>query len=228
MVHLSNETLSELLDGSPAPGVQEHLASCTVCQGELEGLRRMRTQLRDLPLLDPPPDLWSRIEERLPYGGAGRRLGRPGRVALRVAAMAAVFVIGLALGQAFQRGESGSELAQPLAGVSPAVSEVSEPGTPASLGEQMAEVRRLAAEYDAALMVLQRMAEGRGTSDPSPLVRQRLANLEALVAASRAALATDPADPELNSYLFTAMAERDALVRQLNSASGSQSNVVWR
>lgn len=228
MVHLSNETLSELLDGSPAPGVQEHLASCEVCQGELEVLRRMRTQLRDLPQLDPPPDLWSRIEERLPYGRERRWQVRPGAVALRVAAMAATFVIGLALGQALQRGESVSDEPQAVAGVPVAVGEVSETGTQVSLGEQMAEVRRLAAEYDAALMVLQRMAERRGTSDPSPLVRQRLAALEALMEASRAALATDPADPELNSYLFTAMAERDALVRQLNSASGSQSSVVWR
>jgi hypothetical protein len=228
MVHLNNETLSELLDGSPAPGVQEHLASCSVCQGELELLRRMRTQLRELPQLDPPPDLWSRIEERLPYGRERRWPGRPGRVALRVAAMAAVFVIGLALGQAFQRGDSAGDVAQPVAGVPATVSEVGAPGTPASLGDAMAEVRRLAAEYDAALRTLQRMAEGRGATDASPLARQRLANLEALVEASRAALATDPADPVLNTYLFTAVAERDALVRQLTSASGSGSGVVWR
>jgi hypothetical protein len=228
MVHLSNETLSELLDGSPAPGVQEHLVSCTVCQGELEVLRRMRTQLRDLPQLDPPPDLWSRIEERLPYGRERRWLSRPGPVALRVAAMAAVFVIGLALGQAFQRGERGSDVAQPVAGAPLTVSEVGEPGTPASLGDAMAEARRAAAEYDAALRNLQRLAEGQGATDASPLARQRLANLEALVEASRAALAADPADPVLNSYLFTAMAERDAMVRQLNSASGSGSSVVWR
>lgn len=228
MVHLSSETLSELLDGSPAPGVQEHLASCSVCQGELEVLRRMRTQLRELPTLDPPPDLWSRIEERLSYGRERRRLGRPGRVALQVAAMAAVFVIGLALGQVFQRGESASDAAQPVAGVPLTVSEVDEQAPAASLADAMAEVRRLASEYDAALMNLQRMAQGRGAPGPSPLARQRLANLEALVEASRAALAADPADPVLNSYLFSAVAERDAMVSRLTSASGSGSGVVWR
>jgi hypothetical protein len=228
MVHLNNETLSELLDGSPAPGVQGHLASCSVCQGELEVLRRMRTQLRDLPMLEPPPGLWSRIEERLPYGRERWRLGRPGPVALRVAAMAAVFVIGLALGQVFQRGESASDAAQPVAGVPLTVVDVEEQASPASLVDAMAEVRRLASEYDAALMNLQRMAQGRGAPGPSPLARQRLANLEALVEASRAALATDPADPVLNSYLFTAVAERDAMVSQLTSARGSGSGVVWR
>ncbi|NIN71251.1 MAG: hypothetical protein GTO46_04800 [Gemmatimonadetes bacterium] len=228
MVHLSNETLSELLDGSPAPGVQEHLASCSVCQGELEVLRRMRTQLRDLPQLDPPPDLWSRIEERLPYGDEQRRLGRLGRVALRVAAMAAVFVIGLALGQAFQLGESGDEVARPVAGVPPTVVDASEAASPASLADAMAEVRRLASEYDAALMNLQRMTQGRSAPGTSSLARQRLANLEALVEASRAALATDPADPVLNAYLFTAVAERDAMMSQLSSARGSGSGVVWR
>jgi hypothetical protein len=228
MVHLSNETLSELLDGSPAPGMQEHLASCSVCQGELEVLRRMRTQLRDLPALDPPPDLWSRIEERLPFGRERRRLSRPGPLALRVAAMAAVFVIGLALGQVFQRGESVSDVAQPVAGVPLTVVDADEPAPPASVTEMLAEVRRLASEYDAALMNLERMAQGQGAPGPSSLVRQRLANLEALVEASRAALATDPADPVLNSYLFTAVAERDAMVSQLASARGSGSGVVWR
>jgi hypothetical protein len=228
MVHLSSETLSELLDGSPAPGVQEHLASCSVCQGELEVLRRLRTQLRELPTLDPPPGLWTRIEERVPYGRRRWRPSRLGLVALQVAAAAAVFVIGLALGQMLQRGEPGSDVAQPVAGVALTGVEPEGQTPPASLGEQMAEVRRLASEYDAALMTLQNMAQGQGRSDTSPLARQRLAALEALVEASRAALATDPADPVLNSYLFTAIAERDAMVRQLTSARGSGSGVVWR
>lgn len=227
MVHLSSETLSELLDGSPAPGAQEHLASCSVCQGELEVLRRMRTQLRELPALDPPPGLWSRIEERLPYGRERRRLGRPSLVALQAAAMAAVFVIGLALGQAFQRGEPASDAAE-TALVPVAVGGVDEQTPPASLADALAEVRRLASEYDVALMNLQRMTQGESAPGPSSLARQRLANLEALVEASRAALATDPADPVLNSYLFNAVAERDAMVSRLTSASGSGSGVVWR
>ncbi|MGD2152051.1 MAG: hypothetical protein PVG79_02210 [Gemmatimonadales bacterium] len=188
-------------------------------------MRQLRTQLRDLPTLDPPPDLWSRIEERLPYGGR-RRQGRWGPVAQRVAALAAVFVIGLALGQAMNSG--GGEAARPEAGVPVVVGGVDEPAPPASMAEAMAEVRRLASEYDAALINLQRMAQRQGAPDPTPLARQRLANLEALVEASRAALAADPADPVLNSYLFTAVAERDAMVRQLTSARGSGSGVVWR
>jgi hypothetical protein len=228
MVHLSSETLSELLDGSPAPGVQEHLASCSVCQGELEVLRRLRTQLRELPRLDPPPDLWSRIEERLPYGRKRWWPRRLGLVALQVVVAAAVFVIGLALGQNWRRGELGSDAARPSVSAVVPAGVLVDSAPPASLGEQMAEVRRLASEYDAALMKLQSMAQGQGRSDTSPLARQRLAALEALVEASRAALATDPADPVLNSYLFTAIAERDAMVRQLTSARGSGSGVVWR
>jgi hypothetical protein len=188
----------------------------------------MRTQLRDLPQLEPPADLWPQIEARLPVGRERWRLGRPGQLALRVAALAATFVIGVALGQAFQRGESGSEVTRLVAGVPRTVAEVEEPAPEASLADQMAEVRRLASEYDAALMNLQRMAQGQGVPGQSSLARQRLANLEALVEASRAALAADPADPVLNQYLFTAIAERDAMVSQLTSARGSGSGVVWR
>jgi hypothetical protein len=36
MGHLSEESLSELLDGGPAPGAAEHLSSCPVCQGGCE------------------------------------------------------------------------------------------------------------------------------------------------------------------------------------------------
>ncbi|UCC72199.1 MAG: hypothetical protein JSV86_17820 [Gemmatimonadota bacterium] len=224
MVHLSNETLSELLDGASGSGTQEHMDACPRCRGELEALRRLRTELRELPPLDAPPELWSQIETRLPAVRARRRLAWPSQVALQAVGAAAVFVLGLALGRAFQTGESESEVAQPAAGVVGA----EQPAAPASLPDAMAEVRRLAAEYDLALMNLQRLAGQEGAPAPSSLARQRLANLEALVEASRAALATDPADPVLNSYLFAALEEREAMVRQLSSARGSGSGVLWR
>ena len=56
MVHLSHETLSELLDGVPAPGAEAHLTGCPVCQGELETMRGLRAELRELPELEPPPE----------------------------------------------------------------------------------------------------------------------------------------------------------------------------
>jgi hypothetical protein len=221
MVHLSHETLSELLDGGPAPAAEEHLAGCPMCQAELEALRGLRAELRELPELEPPPELWARIEAQLPVA---RRRGRshlrwPGLIALQVAAMAAVFVIGIGLGRVSQSGESPTDTAAPQVVVAEA--------SPSTLAEAMGEVRRLGAQYDAAVANLQRLARQEGTQLPS-LTEQRLAGLDMLVEASRTALAAEPADPVLNAYLFAALEERDAVLQQIRDSEQSGSGILWR
>lgn len=223
MVHLSHETLSELLDGGPVAGADEHLARCPVCQGELETLRVLRAELRELPELEPPVELWSAIEARLPIASSSARRSRlrwPGLVALQVAAMAAVFVIGVGLGRVLRPGEPATEATLPQQLV------VSEPG-PSTLPEAMSEVRRLGSQYDAAVANLQRLASQEGTQLPS-LTEQRLAGLDMLVEASRTALAAEPADPVLNAYLFAALEERDAVLQQMNPSDRSGSGSLWR
>ncbi len=223
MVHPSIETLCELLDGGPAAGAGEHIAACPECQGQLEELRKLRAELRDLPPLDPPAGQWEQIEARLPIAQArGRRLSWSRPVTLRAAAVAAVFVIGLGLGRMIQPGESEPGVSQPVAGLV-----VADQPAPASLADAMADVRRLGSEYDLALRNLERLAEQQGATVPT-LAQQRLVSLEALVEASRTALAADPTDPTLNSYLFAAIEERDAMMRQLTAAQGTSSDVVWR
>ena len=91
----------------------------------------------------------------------------------------------------------------------------------------MAEVQRRGADYDAALQNLERLAQQEGAPLPS-LGQQRLVGLQMLVEASRSALSTDPADPVLNSYLFAAVQERDAVMRELSEAQGSGEGVLWR
>ena len=220
MVHLKEETLSELLDGAPVAGADEHLASCPACQGELELLRRLRAELRGLPELQPPADLWSRIEPTLPGARQRRRsrLGWPTLVLMQAAAMVAIFVIGLSVGRMSQPGE---EQADPLP-----VAVTAQP-VAATVTDAMTEVQRLGTEYDAALANLQRLARRAGRPVPS-LSAQRLASLDMLVEASRTALSVEPADPVLNSYLFAALEERDAVLRQMSESESSGSGVLWR
>lgn len=218
MVHLSRETLSQLMDGVEVAGSDEHLAACDVCRGELEALEELRTELRSLPELEPPAGQWSAIEARVSGGRPGRRrLGRARAIALQAAAMAAVFVLGLGLGRMFGPAGEGPEAAL-TAG---------EPSA-ASLAEAMAEVRRRGIEYDAALNRLETIAREAGTPVPS-LAQERLAALNVLVEASRTALSVEPADPILNSYLFAALEERDNVMRQMSTAGGgTDSEVLWR
>jgi hypothetical protein len=219
MVHLSEETFSELLDGGPVTGAEEHLTSCPSCRSELEALRQLRAELRELPELEPPAGLWWEIEARLPAGRKRRRLGWPTLVALQAGAMAAVFVLGLGLGGTFQSEGTTPDAALTQAPV--------EPPEATSLADAMAEVRRRGAEYNASLLNLERLAQQEGAPVPS-LARQRLANLEMLVEASRTALSVEPADPVLNSYLFAALEERDAMMRQISGRQASGSDVMWR
>ena len=60
------ERLSEHLDGllgpSEAARVQRHLETCEACQDLRAGLSEVRRLARDLRPIDPPRDLWPRIE----------------------------------------------------------------------------------------------------------------------------------------------------------------------
>jgi hypothetical protein len=226
MVHLTNEALSELLDGAQVVGAEKHLSDCPVCRGELEVMRQLRSELRELPQLDPPPELWTAIAARLPGGAPARRfkLGWPKLVALQAAAMAAVFVIGLGLGRFIQPDEGATE-SVPVSGLV-AQTPTGPQLPPASLTDALAEVQRLGVQYDVALRNLERMAAEQGAETPS-LAAERLASLNALVEASRTALAVNPADEALNAYLFSALQERDAVMRQIN-AQGTSSQNRWR
>jgi hypothetical protein len=226
MVHLTNEALSELLDGGPVAGAEKHLAECPVCRGELEVLRELREELRELPALEAPPKIWDAVAERLPAGQRERRakLGWPKLVALQAVAMAAVFVIGLGLGR-WTEPEQPAPMDAPVPGLV-AQQPTQEPQLPpTSLTDALAEVQRLGAQYDVALRNLEQLAAERGAQTPS-LAAERLASLNALVEASRTALATDPANPTLNAYLFAALEERDAVIRQMGNSQGSQNR--WR
>lgn len=230
VVHLSEETLSDLLDGDRVVGAEEHLADCERCRRELEAYRRLRAELRNLPRLHAPEGLWARIEQGLPAAASrsgGFRLGRPGMLALQAAAMAAVFVLGLGLGRIFEPG-GAQEIVTPQAVSAEQGQAVSaEQESEGSLAGALAEVRRRGAEYDEALRNLERLAREEGASVGS-LVEQRLVSLNMLVEASRTALAADPADPTLNAYLFAALEERDRVMQQMGAEADDGSAVLWR
>lgn len=222
VVHLNDEALSELLDGEGAAVAAEHLADCERCQRELAELRTLRAELRMLPDLEPPDDLWERIEASVAVptrSARSVRLGWPSLIALQAAAMAAVFVVGLGLGGFFDRDGAGES--------APATLAEGEQVGAGSLAEAVAEVRRRGAEYDAALRGLERLARDEGAS-VGTLEEQRLVSLNMLVEASRTALAADPADPVLNAYLFAALEERDAVMRQIGSTAEDGPVVLWR
>lgn len=93
-MHATTEQLLSLRDGDAVDAaVNAHVASCAHCQGALAAAVRVRAELRALPALEPPHDLWGAIAlAGLP--GARRRRPATWRV---LGGVAAGFVLGMAL-----------------------------------------------------------------------------------------------------------------------------------
>lgn len=244
MSHLTLETLARLIDESPDPTETGHLDICEQCRDELEALRADSAALHALPDPDPSIAQWMRLEQRLDREGLMRRTWRWQPAALRMAAAIVIFVLGGVSAALVMRPNNRAYLTatetpvqqairQPRISVpdsevtfaaSPAIeSSVPTPQPVAIVAPQPARTaeeaanRLRTAETDY-LAALARFAELSGRIDEGdPLAR--LAALESIVATTRAALGRAPADPVINGYHLTAVAQRDALLRQV-SASG--------
>lgn len=238
MSHLTIETLARLVDESPDPTENGHLDICEQCREELEFLRADAAALRILPDPRPPIAAWVALEQRLENEGLARRTSWTTH-ALRVAAILVVFVFGSVMGAMFMRPNTGPvattrepALTMPAAAVSqhvindtprsPAVmaaAPITGPRVntrPAATAEEA--LARLRDAESAYLSALGRVSDFTGRAETTDPVA-RLAALESIVATTRAALGQAPADPVINGYHLTAVAQRDATLRQL-AASG--------
>lgn len=242
MSHLTLETLARLVDEAPDPTENGHLDICEECRSELEFLRADAAALRTLPDPRPPIAAWDALEHRLGREGLLRRTSWQTH-AMRIAAALVVFVLGAVMGGTFMRPQQAQMVAttettrtQPAPAVSqpviidtplpaavmtaaPAAGprvETQQPLRPAATAEEA--VRRLRAAEDAYLAALGRVSDFSGRAEPTDPVA-RLAALESIVATTRAALGQAPADAVINGYHLTAVAQRDATLRQL-AASG--------
>ena len=238
MSHLTLETLARLVDESPDPTENGHLDICEECRTELEYLRADAAALRVLPDPQPPIAAWVALEQRLEREGLVRRTSWQ-QHAMRIAAVLTVFVLGSIVGGMFMRPKAGvvavsqePAMMMPAAAVSqpvindtprsPAVMTAAPLNGPrvntrpaATAEEALGRLREAESAY---LSALSRVSDFNGRSDTTDPVA-RLAALESIVATTRAALGQAPADPVINGYHLTAVAQRDATLRQ-RAASG--------
>lgn len=240
MSHLTLETLARLIDETPDPTENGHLDNCEQCRAELEAMRADAAALQSLP--DPEPALaqWLRLEDRLEREGLIRRGWRWQPQVLRMAAAVVIFVLGGVSAALFMRQQPNTYWTQreptvPVAEpanvptINPAATLAEKAIVPAPVGaapsitatrpartaeEAATRLRSAEADYIAALS---RFSELTGRTDEGdPLAR--LAALESIVATTRAALTRAPADPVINGYHLTAVAQRDALLRQVGAS----------
>ncbi|MFO7260734.1 MAG: hypothetical protein DIU52_006245 [bacterium] len=204
MEHLSLEALARLVDEPAEPAEAAHLEVCAECRAELDALREQTSELAHLPDLEPPPDIWPAIEACLREEGLLRAPRRAsGSVWLRLAAALALFLAGGVVGFAVR----GAAQDEPF----DAESITTRIATAADAEEVARLLEETRAAYFAALNRYAEFSEPVGTGD---LITRAVA-LEGILFTTRAALAQAPADPVINGYHLSALAQHESTLRQI-------------
>jgi len=206
MEHLTAETLARLVDEEPRPTEREHLEACEVCARELAAMRDQTEALQTLPEIMPPLGDWEVIEARLRSEGLVKeptplsKLGLARTPAWMPAAAALVlFLGGVATGVGVTSRAEG-ELAL----------------VPGSVDEAASAVRDAEDRYVQAVSNYRALLASDGNDAAGADPYTRYAALEHLVSVSQAAVRAAPGDPFLNGFLASALAERDAVARQVS------------
>ncbi|MDE2982819.1 MAG: hypothetical protein OXU74_16635 [Gemmatimonadota bacterium] len=218
MERLSLEQLARLVDERPTSEERAILDADPGLRRELDALRAQKGALRDLPSMLPPPDSWPELEEKLMAEGlirGSRRDPAFWRKWMRMAAGLVLFIGGTAFGWA----AGGAPAAAPngLAAGSDAAD--TEAVSFASLEEAMLAVQEAEQEWSAAFAEFRRLLGAQSERELPGDPAVRLAAIDALLAASRAAVEESPADQFFNGLVVSTLAERQQTLRQISRAN---------
>ena len=230
MGHLTIEVLARLVGEAPSPEENEHLESCAACQSELRALKDQTEAIGSLPDLRPPPGDWEALEARLVSEGLVRTSGLARKAShwwssgwVQAAAALVLFLGGATLGSGMVGSNEGIDVARNGSPPGLELIPVSSQAQPISnLADAAEAVNDAEQRYMLALLQYRQMLDAQGEptyiGDPTA----RFAAIEAIVAASRAAIQQAPADPFVNGVLVSSLAEREAFLRQasLNPGDG--------
>lgn len=235
MLHLSAERLAALAGEEPTPAEANHLATCAACVSEREAFVALRAlaagegSRQAAPLTEWGAIVGALREEGL-VAHPGHRV-RPIAIRWGLRAAAALLLVtgGLVLGRlssgetplpGFAFGGDGYvEGADPVDPIDmKLVSGGTDSGAFGSPDEALAVLQRAEQDYSRAAAFLigpDPSARDAGSAD---MIRTRLAALDAVAAATRAALYEAPHDQVINRYYLSALGAREATLRQLGTA----------
>jgi anti-sigma factor RsiW len=234
------ERLSEYLDASLTAAeraeLDAHLASCPDCRSTLTELRQVVERARERRDLPPERDLWPAIAARIaaeaevaapvaspavapgapsprPRASWGEWLGRRWSFSMPQLAAAALLLVAL----------GGATMWWTLRAAGPG-------GASVASGTRAPEGATLAASggqgYDRAIAELQAVLDqGRARLDSSTvrILEQNLAAVDHAIADAQRAVAADPVNPYLRSYLASTMRRKIQLLRTASEiAAGSR------
>lgn len=214
MPHIELERLAAFDHDLFTDDERAHLTACAVCRRELEAMNRLLAHAAEMarePRMTPPPlTTFNAIMDRArPTPVRGSVVGsRWWSAARRVAAALVLVVGGVVIGRSMDGG-ARMEASTPSRSIARA------DDTPLTITSATALLDRAQRDYERAALWL---AANDSVPQSSDVYRARLAALDRMMAASRAALRDAPQDPLLNHYFLSAWAAREATLQQLGAA----------
>jgi hypothetical protein len=231
MLHLTTDRLAELGDTQPTAPEAEHLAACAVCAAEHEAFTALVGMAHaDRGALGLPLTRWESIAGELALDGPAAtplqlerspiHAPRTVRWPLQVAAGLLLCAGGAMMGRASAGANvlPTSSSASPSALATAAASRIlGDSGSFASVDEARAAQERSELMYEQAAAFLAQHDTSGGAGSPVAY-RSRLAALDRVISTTREALREAPHDPVINDYYLTTIGQREATLRQLNTA----------
>jgi len=232
MLHLHTERLAELGDDTLTPEEAAHLASCEVCAHERSAYQTLVAMaLAEREPFGLPLTRWDAITAELSLKAEApvadiAPARRSKRWMLQIAAGLLLVAGGAMLGRvsagarvlpdsaATQTASVGSssDVTQPVARLG------SDSTVFASADEARAAQLRSELLYQQAAAFLARV-DTTGAGSGSPVTyRSRLDALDHMISTTREAMREAPHDPVINGYYLTTLGQREATLRQLNTA----------
>ena len=232
MLHLPTERLAALADEPPTPEEATHLASCQACARERNAYQALVAMaFAEREPFGLPLTRWDAIAAELsleadtPVAGIART-SRSNRWILQIAAGLLLVAGGAMLGRlsAGDRSLPGNQAGQHASAVS--VSDRTQAGGRlgsdstvfASAEEARAAQRRSEVLYQQAAAFLAGVDSSDAGSGSPVAYRSRLAALDRVISTTREAMREAPHDPVINDYYLTTLDQREATLRQLNTA----------
>jgi hypothetical protein len=226
MQHLHTERLAALGDDLPTAEETAHLAVCDACAHEVSAYQRLVAIAHaEREPFGLPLTRWDSIAAELAHDASRQERGvhavRSSRWMLQIAA-GLLLVAGGAIAGRMSAGSSPL----PNAVTTTASTSASKPAAPVDADsavfntaeEARAAQQRSEMTYQQATAYLARI-DTTGGGNPSPVAyRSRLAALDRVLSTTRDALREAPHDPVINGYYLTTLGQREATLRQLNTA----------
>jgi hypothetical protein len=229
MLHISTDRLAALGDEAPTTAEAAHLALCDQCARERAAYRTLVSMAQsERATIGVPITRWDSIAAAMrdegfsiPFRSQSRRSIT--RWPLQVAAGLLILAGGAMLGRATA---GAGPLPNGLTAAGRAPSQfggatthlVSDSAGFSSVADARAAQQRYELLYQQATAFLAQHDSGAvGEGDPVAY-RSRLAALDRVISASREAMREAPHDPVINGYYLTTIGQREATLRQLNTA----------